>query len=256
MLACRSHPNDEKTEMNDLTGSVFQQLDQRHIETIAGQLGIDPAQASNAVQQALPLLLGGLARNSASPQGAESLYGALERDHAGVDLGGLLGSIFGGGGGAGSSSGGGLGDVLGAVLGGGGGSSSGNGIGDVLGSVLGGGGSPAGNGAGILGHIFGGRRDQAAQGLGKTTGLGSAGAAQLMAMLAPLVMAVLGNMTRKQGLDANGLSGVLGQERNRLQQGGIGGLLSGVLDRDGDGEVGLDEMLQAGAGLLGALGKR
>ena len=221
--------------MNDLTGNVFQQLDQRHIETIANQLGIDPAQASDAVQQALPLLLGGLARNSASPQGASSLYGALERDHAGVDLGGLLGSIFGGGGQGGGA---------------------GGGLGDVIGAVLGGGGSSAGNGAGILGHIFGGRRGQAEQGLGQTTGLGSAGAGQLMAMLAPLVMAVLGNMTRKQGLDANGLSGVLGQERNRLQQGGIGGLLSGVLDRDGDGEVGLDEMLQAGAGLLGALGKR
>ena len=228
--------------MNDLTGNVFQQLDQRHIETIANQLGIDPAQASDAVQQALPLLLGGLARNSASPQGASSLYGALERDHAGVDLGGLLGSIFGGGGGGGarggSPVGGGLGDVLGAVLGGGGGGAS------------------PGNGAGILGHIFGGRRGQAEQGLGQTTGLGSAGAGQLMAMLAPLVMAVLGNMTRKQGLDANGLSGVLGQERNRLQQGGIGGLLTGVLDRDGDGQIGLDEMMQAGAGLLGALGKR
>ncbi len=242
--------------MNDLSGRVFQQLDHSHIEAIAGQLGVDPGQASDAIQQALPLLLGGLARNSATPQGAESLYGALERNHAGVDVGNLLGSIFGGAT-RGGASGGGIGDVLGAVLGGGGGRpSSGGGMGDILGAVLGGGGSPASNGAGILGHIFGGRRGQAEQGLGKTTGLGSAGAGQLMAMLAPLVMAVLGNMTRKQGLDANGLSGVLGQERNRLQQGGIGGLLAGVLDRDGDGEIGLDEMLQAGAGLLGSLGKR
>lgn len=243
--------------MNDLAGSVFQQLDQSHIESIAGQLGVDPGQASDAIQQALPLLLGGLARNSASPQGAQSLYSALERNHADVDVGGLLGSIFGGGGRAATGSGGGIGDVLGAVLGGGAGShAGGGGIGDVLGAVLGGGGAPASNGAGILGHIFGGRRGQAEQGLGRTTGLGGAGAGQLLAMLAPLVMAVLGNMARKQGLDANGLSGVLGQERNRLQQGGIGGLLTGVLDRDGDGEIGLDEMLQAGAGLLGTLGKR
>ncbi len=243
--------------MNDLTGNVFQQLDQSHIEGIARQLGVDPAQASDAIQQALPLLLGGLARNSTSPQGAQSLYGALERNHADVDVGGLLGSIFGAGGAGRAGSGGGIGDVLGAVLGGGsGGRSGGGGMGDVLGAVLGGGGGPASNGAGILGHIFGGRRGQAEQGLGQTTGLGSAGAGQLLAMLAPLVMAVLGNMTRKQGLDANGLSGVLGQERNRLQQGGIGGLLTGVLDRDGDGEIGLDEMLQAGAGLLGGFGKR
>lgn len=224
--------------MSDLTSTIFSNLDQSNIESIAGQLGIDPAQASDAIQQALPLLMGGLARNAASPQGATALHSALERDHAGVDIGGLLGSVLGGG--AGSGSAGGLGDVLGSVLGGGSSNSS----------------PGAGMGGAILGHIFGGRRDQAAQGLGQTSGLGGAGASQLLSMLAPLVMAALGNMTKKQGLDANGLSGVLGQENNRLQQSGVGGLLSGVLDSDGDGEVSMGEMLQAGAGLLGAFGKR
>ncbi|MBX3699139.1 MAG: DUF937 domain-containing protein [Dokdonella sp.] len=219
--------------MSELTSRVFEQLDQSHIESIASQLGVDPAQASNAVQQALPLLMGGLARNASSPQGASALHSALERDHAGVDIGGLLGSVLGGG------SGGGIGEVLGSVLGGGNADSAGSGIGGA-----------------ILGHIFGGRREQAARGLGQTSGLGNQGAAQLLAMLAPLVMAALGNMTRKQGLDANGLSGILGQENNRLQQGSVGGLLSGVLDADGDGEVSMGEMLQAGAGLLGAFGKR
>ncbi|HOX70589.1 MAG: DUF937 domain-containing protein [Dokdonella sp.] len=223
--------------MSDLTSSVFAQLDQSHIESIAQQLGIDPSQASDAVQQALPLLMGGLARNATSPQGAAALHSALERDHSGIDIGGLLGSVLGGGGA--SSGGGGLGDVLGSVLGGGSAGQSGSGIGGA-----------------ILGHIFGGRRDQAAQGLGQTSGLGGAGASQLLAMLAPMVMAALGNMTRKQGLDANALSGVLGQEQHRLQQSGVGGLLSGVLDSDGDGQVSMGEMLQAGAGLLGGFGKR
>jgi hypothetical protein len=222
--------------MSDLTSRVFEQLDQSHIESIARQLGIDPAQAGNAVQQALPLLMGGLARNANSPQGASALHSALERDHADVDIGGLLGSVLGGG--AGGS--GGIGDLLGSVLGGsGGGNASGAGMGEA-----------------ILGHIFGGRREQAARGLGQTSGLGNQGGAQLLAMLAPLVMAALGNMTRKQGLDANGLGGILGQESNRLQQSGVGGLLSGALDADGDGEVSMGEMLQAGAGLLGAFNKR
>ena len=221
--------------MSDLTSSVFAQLDQSNIEAIAGKLGIDPAQASDAIQQALPLLMGGLARNANSPQGAAALHSALERDHAGVDIGGLLGSVLGGG-----SSGGGIGNVLGSILGGG--SRSTGTAGDI--------------GGAILGHVFGGRRDQAAQGLGQTSGLGGAGASQLLAMLAPLVMAALGNMTRKQGLDANALSGVLGQENHRLQQTGVGGLLSGVLDSDGDGQISMGEMLQAGAGLLGAFGKR
>ena len=223
--------------MNDLTSRIFEQLDQSHIESIARQLGVDPAQAGNAVQQAVPLLMGGLARNAQSPQGASALHSALERDHAGIDIGGLLGSVLGGGG---SSSGGGIGDVLGAVLGGGSSRQS----------------ADSGIGGAILGHIFGGRRQQAAKGLGQTSGLGNAGASQLLEMLAPLVMAALGNMTRKQGMDSNALSGVLGQENNRLQQSGVGGLLSGVLDSDGDGEISMGEMLQAGAGLLGTFGNR
>jgi hypothetical protein len=224
--------------VNDLTSRIFEQLDQSHIESIARQLGVDPAQAGNAVQQAVPLLMGGLARNAQSPQGANALHSALERDHAGIDIGGLLGSVLGGG--SGTASGGGIGDVLGAVLGGGSSRSQGD----------------SGIGGAILGHIFGGRRQQAARGLGQTSGLGSEGASQLLAMLAPLVMAALGNMTRKQGMDANALSGVLGQENNRLQQSGVGGLLSGVLDTDGDGEISMGEMLQAGSGLLGMFGNR
>jgi len=148
--------------------------------------------------------------------------------------------------------------LLGSVLGGGGGASDGA-IGGMLGSVLGtgnGGHTGGGIGESILGHIFGGRRDRAAAGLGKISGLGGAGAAQLLAMLAPLVMGVLGTITRKRGLDSNGLSGVLRQENNRLQQSGIAGLLTGVLDGDGDGEIELSEIMQAGAGLLGAFGKQ
>lgn len=196
--------------MTDLTDSVLSQLNQPQIEAIAQQLGVDPAQAQGAVMQALPLLFGGLARNTASPQGADALHAALAKDHAGVDLGGLLGSVLGGNTGAGES---------------------------------------------ILGHIFGGRRDQAARGLGQTSGLGAGGAGQLLAMLAPLVLGVLGRMNQQQGMTSTGLSGVLGQEVERNTQTGIGGLLSSVFDGDGDGDTDLGDILQAGAGLLGSLNR-
>ncbi len=243
--------------MTDLTSSVLAQLDSSHIDAIARQLGVSPDQAGQAVQQALPLLLGGLARNSASPQGAGALHAALERDHSGVDIGGLLGSVLGGGAGGGNS-GPDLGGLIGSVLGGGsGGGNTGGDLGGLIGSVLGGGGSSsnAGVGGAILGHIFGARRDRAAQGLGQSSGLGGAGAAQLLAMLAPLVMSVLGNMSREKGLDARSLGSVLGQENQRIQQGGVGGLLSGVLDSDGDGDLDLGDLLKACSGLLGAFGK-
>ena len=204
--------------MTDLVADLLGRFDQSHIESIANQLGVAPAQAQTAVQQALPMLVGGLARNSASAEGSQALLGALQKDHAGVDLGGLLGSVFGGG----ASSGGGM----------------------------------AAAGTAILGHIFGGSQQRAAEGLGQSTGLGGEGAARLMAMLAPIVMGMLGNVTRQQGMDANALGGVLGQESQRMQQSGIGALLGSVLDRDGDGKVGLDEMMAAGSSLLGAFGKR
>ena len=46
---------------------------------------------------ALPLLMGALGRNASQPQGAQSLLGALQRDHLGSnDLSGLLGAVLGG----------------------------------------------------------------------------------------------------------------------------------------------------------------
>ena len=69
-----------------LGGDVQHQLGQR--------IGADSQTTSQAIQAALPMLLTGLTRNVSQPGGAESLLGALDRDHDGSvldDLGGLLG---------------------------------------------------------------------------------------------------------------------------------------------------------------------
>ena len=52
------------------------------------------------------------------------------------------------------------------------------------------------------------------------------------------------------------LGAILGQEQQQArQQGGLGGgLLGAVLDQDGDGQLGLGDLLKLGGGLLG--GKR
>lgn len=65
------------------------------IGQLAGALGTDNDMASKAVAVALPALLGGLARNAQTRQGADSLFGALGNDHDGSVLG-SLGSLFGG----------------------------------------------------------------------------------------------------------------------------------------------------------------
>ena len=81
-----------------LTQELLSQLQGAPIQQLSGQLGLDPQQAGTAVAAALPLLMGALGRNSAQPQGAQALYGALQRDHGGgMDLGSVLGAVLGGG---------------------------------------------------------------------------------------------------------------------------------------------------------------
>lgn len=196
-----------------LVDQLLGQLQGAPLQQMAQQLGTDAAQTQQAVSAALPLLLGALGRNAAQPGGADSLLGALQRDHAGgPDLGGLLGSMLSGGAG----------------------------------------GAGQGGGAAILGHIFGNQQQQAQSGLGQATGLG-AQAGPLLQMLAPIVMAFLAQRANAGGMDAGGLGQVLGQERARAQQqGGIGGgLLGSLLDQDGDGQVGLSDLLKIGGSFLG-----
>ena len=203
-----------------LTEELLSQLQGAPLQQIADQLGTNPSQAQSAVSAALPMLLGALGRNAAQPQGAADLFGALQRDHVGRAAGS-----------------GGLGDLLGSVLGGMGG---------------GGGAGGAADGASILGHIFGGNQQRAEAGLGQATGLG-ANAGQLLQILAPIVMAFLAQRAQAGGMDAGGLGAVLGREQAQVrQQGGVGGdLLGSLLDQDGDGQVGLGDLIKIGGGLLG-----
>jgi hypothetical protein len=57
------------------------------VDRISRQLGVDEQTARQGIQVALPLLVSALARNSASPQGAQALSAALARDHDGSVLG-------------------------------------------------------------------------------------------------------------------------------------------------------------------------
>jgi hypothetical protein len=201
--------------MTSILDSVRQQLDANTIQTISQQLGADPATTSNAISMALPALLGGLSRNASSPQGAASLDAALN-DHDGSIL-----------------------DNLGGLLGGGG--AAGGGLGSALGGGIGG---------AILGHIFGPKRGSVEAGVGKASGLDAARTAQLLAMLAPIVMGVLGRMKRQKGIDANQLPDVLnaGRQQGEKEVPGLGGLL----DANKDGEI-TDDLLRMGGSALGGL---
>ncbi|HEX7111591.1 MAG TPA: DUF937 domain-containing protein [Mizugakiibacter sp.] len=194
----------------DLLNQVKSQLGDGGVAAIARRLGTDPVRAHGAIEQVLPLLLGGLAHNAQTSQAANALHRALAEDHANADLGGLVQGLLGGS------------------------------IGTAPGEA-------------ILGHILGSRQDAAAQAIGQSTGLGAGCAGQLMALLAPLVMAALGNVTRQQNLDASQVGDLLGQQRAQMQESGLGALLGHELERDGDDHTSAAELQQAGESMLGRL---
>ena len=107
-----------------------------------------------------------------------------------------------------------------------------------LGSLLGGGNQAASNdGIGILGHIFGGNQGAVAQEVSQKSGMDIGQVAQLLIMLAPLVMGYLGKQKQEQNLDANGLQNMLGQQQQQMQSSGnpMMDAVSGFFDKDRDG---------------------
>ena len=199
--------------MSSLTDDIFSQLSRTDMQQIGQQLGTGQAQTAGAIAAALPMILGAMGRNTSQSGGADALLGALGRDHAG-----------------------------------------GGGIGDILGAVLGGQRSRQTDGQGQLGHIFGSQLPRAEAGLGQATGLGNAKAQLLLKILAPIVMAYLAKRMLGGGNQgsAQDLGNILGQERQvQQQQGGLGGgLLGAVLDQDGDGQLGLGDLLKVGMGAM------
>ena len=192
--------------LEDLLG---QEQGSAAIDQISQTAGLDPSTTSSVIQTALPAILGGLANNAATPDGAESLNNALEQHHDGSlldNLGGLGSMILGG-------------DTQAAP-------------------------PPQADGGGILGHIFGNSQGQVAQQVSNQTGVSSGQVAQVLMMLAPIVMSYLGRQKQQQGVDSGGLGGLIGGllgGQSAAAAGGIEGMATSMLDRDHDGSA-LDDI--------------
>lgn len=240
----------------DILSQIQSQLDGSALDGLARRIGAGRGETERAVGAALPMIVGGLARNAArSPDEAASLARALDEDHD-PSLLDQLGGMLGGGGG------GGLADALGGLLGGGsGGAGRGGGLADLAGSLLGGGGasrSKALDGAGILRHVFGDRRGAVEGGVGRASGLDAGKTAQLLMFLAPMVMSALAKVKQQRRLDERGLTEALRRERREIEAGAPGvsrGALTQILDRDRDGDVG-DDIASLGASLAKAFFSR
>ena len=120
---------------------------------------------------------------------------------------------------------------------------------DSLGALLGSGGT----GAAILSHILGSRRTPVEQGVGRATGMNAQQVGNILMMLAPLVMGVLGRMKRQQNVGAEQLPEVLGQANlDMARQSPAVGDLSRILDSNHDGQI-ADDVARIGSSVLGGL---
>ncbi|HEX4950532.1 MAG TPA: DUF937 domain-containing protein [Blastocatellia bacterium] len=81
----------------NIEGLLGQVLGGGNLGAISQTIGADENTTSTAIQAALPMLVGALARNASSEQGAASLAGALDRDHDGSVLDDIAGFVMGGG---------------------------------------------------------------------------------------------------------------------------------------------------------------
>lgn len=191
----------------NLEGILSQALGGNTINQMSQTLGTDEGTTANAVQVALPMLLGALAHNSSTPQGASSLLGALDRDHDGSvlnDLGGFLSNYS------------------------------------------------SGNGAGILGHLFGSKVGAVQQGVSQSTGLDAGTTMQLLMMLAPVVMGALGRAKNQGNIDPSSLHASLSGATQQMgaNASGMSGMLTRLIDSSNDGSA-VDDVMRIASNYFG-----
>lgn len=184
------------------------QLDPNLVNQLSQHIGAEsPEQTEAAAAGIISTLVAGLNKNAATPEGANALVSALDRDHDGSLLE----------------------DVAGFLLGSRQPSNA---------STL--------NGAGILGHILGSKQSGAVDMISKATGLDSSQIMKLMISLAPMVLAALGKARKQEGISAGNIGDILsGSVQSQVNQRQEMSILTRFLDADGDGSV-MDDIADMG----------
>ena len=171
-------------------------LGQQIISGVAGQAGQSTEKTSGLLSMALPVLMGAMQKNAATPEGAQGLMGALSNHSGGIldNLGGLF-------------------------------------EGGVDESVQ-------QEGAGILGHLLGGKQASVENALSQESGMDLGAVSNILKVAAPLLMGMVGKQTQSAGIsDTNGLTSLLGGLMGGASSGGGSSILTSLLDADGDGSI-------------------
>lgn len=173
------------------------------INNITQKFGINQNEATAALTAAVPMILGGLGRNAQSADGAQSIENALQQHNPNR-----------------------LNDIQGFFN-----------MGDAAQK----------DGEGILGHIFGNNKEKVESGIAQKSGLSMSKIAPIIAMVAPLVLSYLSKQKQSNTQSGGGITDILGSvlgggNNTGSKQGGIMGMVTGFLDKDGDGDV-LDDLM-------------
>ena len=107
------------------------------------------------------------------------------------------------------------------------------------------------NGAGILGHVFGGQKPTIENNLAQATGIDQNSAGGLLETLAPLVMGAVGQAQQQEQLDPSGLSNLLNRQQQQAEtnEPGAMGILSSLLDQNQDGSA-IDDLKRMAGGFF------
>lgn len=195
------------------------QLSDGVVDQMSSKLEIgDNQKTGSAAKAALSILMSALAKNSASSSSNLSgLMGALDKDHDGSVLDDLVGLLSGQ-------------------------RQASN--------------SRTMNGAGILGHLLGGKQNNVVDMLMKVSGLNQQQSSGLLSQLAPLVLGVLGRVKKQNQMDSTSLSEYIrNSQQTYIQEDKNRSVFEKILDQDGDGSV-MDELAGIGMKVLGGFLKR
>jgi len=194
--------------MDLLQGPMGQMI----INGVGSQLGQDSQKTQSALSSAIPMLMGALKKQAASPDAASGLMNALQSKHDGSILDNIT-DIFGGG--------------------------------NVNEDVV-------QDGDKILGHVLGEKKEVVAAALSKQNGIDMSSAMNILKMAAPVVMGMLGKQTRQANVSnptdlTNIIGNMIGGHQQATQDSSF---IEKLLDQDGDGSV-VDDLFNMGKKFFG-----
>jgi len=197
--------------MANLMNEVARHLNDDVIIQLSRQIGAqDPNQVKIAAQGISELLLEAISKNAQHQETGGGLMGAIKKDHDGGILGNLMG---------------------------------------VLSGKQQAANPKTMNGTGIVSHLLGHKQLEAAQVIAQISGLDIFKSGVLMQLIAPVIMGVVGQKQKSNGLDLGGLASILlGGGKQQTQNRG-GGMFGKLLDMDGDGNM-MDDLLNIGMKIL------